>query len=54
LKLLLDKNVINLLKQKEAQKLAIILGFFILSKNHNKPPILSLNLVTMVSDAAAE
>jgi hypothetical protein len=27
-----------LLKQKVAQKVAIILGYFILSKNHNKPP----------------
>jgi hypothetical protein len=30
----LGENVINLLKQK----LANILGFFILSKNHNEPP----------------
>jgi hypothetical protein len=29
----LGKNVINLLKQK----VAIILGYFILSKNHNEP-----------------
>jgi hypothetical protein len=27
-----------LLKQKAAQKVAIILGYFILSKNHNEPP----------------
>jgi hypothetical protein len=27
-----------LLKQKVAQKVAIILGYFILSKNHNEPP----------------
>jgi hypothetical protein len=27
-----------LLKQKAAQKEAIILGYFILSKNHNEPP----------------
>ncbi len=33
----LDKNVINLLKQKVAQKVAIILGYFIFSKNHNEP-----------------
>jgi hypothetical protein len=34
----LGKNGINLLKQKVAQKVAIILGYFILSKNHNEPP----------------
>jgi hypothetical protein len=34
----LGKNVINLHKQKVAQKVAIILGYFILSKNHNEPP----------------
>jgi hypothetical protein len=27
-----------LLKQKVAQKVTIILGYFILSKNHNEPP----------------
>jgi hypothetical protein len=27
-----------LLKQKVAPKVAIILGYFILSKNHNEPP----------------
>jgi hypothetical protein len=27
-----------LLKQKVAQKVAIILGYFIVSKNHNEPP----------------
>jgi hypothetical protein len=27
-----------LLKQKVAQKVAIILGYFMLSKNHNEPP----------------
>jgi hypothetical protein len=27
-----------LLKQKVAQKVEIILGYFILSKNHNEPP----------------
>jgi hypothetical protein len=27
-----------LLKQKVAQKVAIVLGYFILSKNHNEPP----------------
>jgi len=32
------KNVIILLKQKVAQKVNIILGYFILSKNHNEPP----------------
>jgi hypothetical protein len=36
--LILGKNEINLLKQKVAQKVAIILGYFILSKNHNEPP----------------
>jgi hypothetical protein len=30
----LGKNVINLLKQR----VAIILGYFVLSKNHNEPP----------------
>jgi hypothetical protein len=30
----LGENLINLLKQK----VATILGYFILSKNHNKPP----------------
>ncbi len=34
----LGKNVINLLKQKVAQKVTIILGYFILSKNQNEPP----------------
>jgi hypothetical protein len=34
----LDKNVINLLKQKVAPKVTIILGYFIFSKNHNEPP----------------
>jgi hypothetical protein len=34
----LSKNVIILLKQKVAQKVAIILGYFIPSKNNNKPP----------------
>ncbi len=34
----LGKNEINLLKQKVAQKVIIILGYFILSKNHNEPP----------------
>jgi hypothetical protein len=28
----------NLLKQKVAQKVTIILGYFFFSKNHNKPP----------------
>jgi hypothetical protein len=34
----LGENVINLLKQKVAQKVAIILGYFIFKKNQNKPP----------------
>jgi hypothetical protein len=34
----LGENVINLLKQKVAQKVMIILGYFILSKNLNEPP----------------
>ncbi len=34
----LGKNVINLHKQKVAQNVAIILGYFIFSKNHNEPP----------------
>jgi hypothetical protein len=33
----LCKNVINLLKQKVAPKVTIILGYLILSKNHNEP-----------------
>jgi hypothetical protein len=32
----LGENVINLLNQKVAQNVAIILGIF--SKNHNEPP----------------
>ncbi len=34
----LGENLLNLLTQKVAQKVAIILGYFILSKNHNEPP----------------
>jgi hypothetical protein len=34
----LGKYLINLLKQKVAPKVAIILGYFIFSKNHNEPP----------------
>ncbi len=34
----LGENVINLLKQKIAQNVAISLGFLIFSKNHNEPP----------------
>jgi hypothetical protein len=34
----LGEILINLLKRKVAPKVAIILGNFILSKNHNKPP----------------
>jgi hypothetical protein len=34
----LGKNVINLLKQKVAQTVAIILGYFILTKNDNESP----------------
>jgi hypothetical protein len=33
----LGKNVINLFKQKVAQNVASILGYFILSENHNEP-----------------
>jgi hypothetical protein len=33
----LGENEINLLKQKVAQKVTIILGYFIISKNHNEP-----------------
>ncbi len=33
----LCENVINLLKQKVAQNVAISLGYFIFSKNHNEP-----------------
>jgi len=32
------KNIKNLLKQKAAQKIANILGYFILSKNHIELP----------------
>ncbi len=31
------ENVINLLQQKVAQNIAISLGYFIVSKNHNEP-----------------
>jgi hypothetical protein len=34
----LGENVINLLQQKAAQNVAIPLGYFIFSKNHNEPP----------------
>jgi hypothetical protein len=34
----LGENVIDWLKQKVAQNFAIILGYLIFSKNHNKPP----------------
>ncbi len=34
----LGKKVINLPKQKVAQKVTIFWGYFILSKNHNEPP----------------
>jgi hypothetical protein len=34
----LGENVINLLKQKVAPKVAIILGYFIFTKNHNESP----------------
>jgi hypothetical protein len=49
----LGKNVIKLLKQKVAQKIDIILGYFIFSKNLNEPPKVaqfgekSPNLVTL-------
>jgi hypothetical protein len=33
----IGENVINLLKQKVAQNVAISLGYFIFSKNHNEP-----------------
>jgi hypothetical protein len=39
---MLGKNVINLLKHKLAQKVAINLGYFILSKNHNEPSMISM------------
>jgi hypothetical protein len=32
------ENVINLVKQKVAQNVIIILGYFIFSKNHTEPP----------------
>jgi hypothetical protein len=35
----LGKNLINLLKQKVAQKVTIVLGYFILPKNHNVPKV---------------
>jgi hypothetical protein len=34
----LGEKSINLLKPKVAQKVVIILGYFILSKSHNEPP----------------
>ncbi len=34
----LGENVINLLRQKAAQNIAISLGYFICSRNHNEPP----------------
>ncbi len=34
----LVENVINLLKQNVEQDVAISLGYFIFSKNHNEPP----------------
>jgi hypothetical protein len=34
----LGENAKNLLKQKVAQNVAISLGYFIFSKNHNEPP----------------
>jgi hypothetical protein len=34
----LGENVIDLLKQKVTQNVAISLGYFIFSKNHNEPP----------------
>ncbi len=33
----LGENLIKLLKQKVVQRVAIILGYFILPKNHNEP-----------------
>jgi hypothetical protein len=46
-------NLINLLKQEVPQKVAIILGNFILLKNHEPPKVAKLaknppNLVTLV------
>jgi hypothetical protein len=38
---LLGENVMNVLKQKEAQNVAISLGFFIFSKNHKQVPKLA-------------
>jgi hypothetical protein len=44
-----------MLKQKVAQKVAIIFGYFILSKSHNEPPKVaqsvkkSPNLVTWIT-----
>ncbi len=46
-------NLINYLKQYVAQKVAIILGCFILPKNHNKPPKvakLAKILVTLIKN----
>jgi hypothetical protein len=34
----LGKKFMNVLKQKVAQNVTIILGYFIFSKNHNEPP----------------
>ncbi len=50
----LGEKLINLLEQKVAQKVVIIMGYFILSKNHNEPPKVaqlakkSPNLVTLL------
>jgi hypothetical protein len=38
----LGENVIHLLQQKVAQNVAISLGYFIFSKNHNEHPIAQL------------
>jgi hypothetical protein len=48
------KNVIDLLKQKIAQNVAITLGYLIFSKNHNEPSKVAQlakklpNLVTLI------
>jgi hypothetical protein len=34
----LGENVMNLLQQKVGKNVAISLGYFIFSKNHNEPP----------------
>jgi hypothetical protein len=46
---------VNLLKQKVDQKIANILGYFILSKNHNEPPkVVQLSKIAQSGHPAAD